>query len=42
MKWLAIYIFKWLGWKTVGDLPNGLDKIVLVDRVSRYIKIKIK
>ena len=30
MKWLAIYIFKWLGWKTVGDLPNGLDKIVLV------------
>lgn len=30
MKWLAIHIFKWLGWKAVGDLPNGVDKMVLV------------
>ncbi len=30
MKWLAIQIFKCLGWKAVGDLPNGVDKMVLV------------
>ncbi len=30
MKWLAIHIFKWLGWQAVGDLPKGVDKMVLV------------
>jgi len=30
LKWLAIHSFKWLGWKAVGDLPNGVDKMILV------------
>ncbi len=30
MKWLAKKLFKWLGWKAVGDLPSGVDKVVLI------------
>lgn len=30
MKWLATHIFKWLGWKAVGELPQRIDKFVLI------------
>ncbi|MEM7055934.1 MAG: 1-acyl-sn-glycerol-3-phosphate acyltransferase [Bacteroidota bacterium] len=30
LRWFARQVFKWLGWKIIGDLPQGLDKAVLV------------
>ena len=30
LRWFARQVFKWLGWKIIGDLPPGIDKAVLV------------
>jgi 1-acyl-sn-glycerol-3-phosphate acyltransferase len=30
MRWIITHIFRWLGWKIVGDLPPDIQKAVLV------------